>query len=89
MMMVYVGLTSQAVASATEIAIGANFDRNPDNVDIPKDTRIKIDGAHTFENGFILGNGQLAVRCNCIIRPNIRSRRGLRACRARARDFCE
>ena len=55
MMMVCVALTSQAVADATEIAIEAKFDRNPSNFDIPKDTKIKIDGAHTFANGAILG----------------------------------
>ena len=55
MMMVCVALTSQAVADATEIAIEAKFDRNPNNFDIPKDTKIKIDGAHTFANGAILG----------------------------------
>ena len=55
MMMVCVALTSQAVADATEIAIEAKFDRNPNNFDIPKDTKIKIDGAHTFVNGVILG----------------------------------
>jgi hypothetical protein len=47
MMMVCVALTSQAVAGATEIAIEAKFDRNPINFDMPKDTKIKIDGAHT------------------------------------------
>ena len=56
MMMVCVALTSQAVAGATEIAIEGKFDRIPDNFDIPKDTKIKIDGAHTFVNGFILGS---------------------------------
>ena len=54
MMMVCVALTSQAVADATEIAIEAKFDRNPSNFDIPKDTKIKIDGAHTFANGEVV-----------------------------------
>ena len=55
MMVVCLALTSQAVAGATEIAIEAKFDRNPSNFDIPKDTKIKIDGAHAFVNGAILG----------------------------------
>ena len=55
MTIVCVALTSPAVAGATEIAIEAKFDRNPSNFDIPKDTKIRIDGAHTFVNGVILG----------------------------------
>ena len=55
MMIVCVALTSPAVAGATEIAIEAKSDRNPSNFDIPKDTKIKIDGAHTFVNGAIPG----------------------------------
>ena len=54
--MVCVALTSQALADATEIAIEAKFDRNPSDFDIPKDTKIRIDGAHTFVNGVILGS---------------------------------
>ena len=56
MMIVCVALTSPAVAGATEIPIEAKSDRNPSNFDIPKDTKIKIDGAHTFVNGVILGS---------------------------------
>ena len=50
-----VALTSQAVADATEITIEAKLDRDPANFDIPKDTKIKIDAAHTFVGGAILG----------------------------------
>ena len=55
MMAVCAALTSQAAADATEIAIEAKLDRNPSNFDIPKDTKIKIDAAHAFANGVILG----------------------------------
>jgi hypothetical protein len=55
LMMACAALTSQAVADATEIAIEAKLDRNPSNFDIPKDTKIRVDGTHTFANGAILG----------------------------------
>jgi hypothetical protein len=55
-MVVCVALTSHTVAAhATEIAIEAKLDRNPGNFDTPKDTKIRIDAAHTFANGAILG----------------------------------
>jgi hypothetical protein len=51
----FVGMIGGATAESSTIGILITSDRDTDHFADPKDTKIILDGAHTFANGLILG----------------------------------
>jgi hypothetical protein len=50
-------MTTNGVASAGSNSVGMAMttDRDPDDFDVPKDLKYELSGAHTFDDGLILG----------------------------------
>jgi hypothetical protein len=50
-------LTTNRVAAAGSNSVGMTItsDRDPDDFDVPKDMKYELNGAHTFDDGLILG----------------------------------
>src|SRR5580704_18839298 len=50
-------VTTNGVASAGSNSVGMTMttDRDPDDFDVPKDLKYELNGAHTFDDGLILG----------------------------------
>jgi len=51
-------LATNCVATAGSDSVGVTItsDRDPDNFAVPKDMKYELNGAHTFDNGLILGS---------------------------------
>jgi len=50
-------MTTNGVANAGSNSVGMTMttDRDPDDFDVPKDLKYELNGAHTFDDGLILG----------------------------------